>query len=190
MKFKIQVLAGFLIASTALGVNAKLLDLDLDIDFKTAKAAPIEAHCELSNASISPSEVVVCTKDKGCFIANADQVDPNKVSLDCNTGDGSCVLVSILRFTDLSPEYFKLMMFYLWTLDSHCDNNNPKTHNPHIMEPALVSKVYRAQHASPNACLIGLFESLFYTLIYIFYCLKFHVLWLGIGLILNLKFNI
>ena len=52
--------------------------------------APVSQHCELDAAAVDPEHVVVCDTD-GCMVVHANAVDPDKVSLDCTTGD--CVLV-------------------------------------------------------------------------------------------------
>ena len=53
--------------------------------------APVDTHYELAGAAVSPTEVKICTDTAGCFIAPAEAVDVDKVSLVCD--DKECVLV-------------------------------------------------------------------------------------------------
>lgn len=88
--------------------------------------APVDEHCELQSAAVSPTEVMVCTDTQGCFVADADAVDVDKVSLDYVDGLGH-VLVPDAHTGDIdscaTPHYD-----YITTPEVHHDDHYHDDH--------------------------------------------------------------
>ena len=54
--------------------------------------APVNEHCELAAAAVSPTDVMIC-EDGRCYTAPASQVDVDRYSLVCDNEEGGCVLM-------------------------------------------------------------------------------------------------